>query len=191
MKYTIPKNSGLFTELSTLLIALQSMAVTLELIATGKVNHKPGDFLTIEAKHLDMKVRVPLVGPIQAALANIDPDFIDLEVIEGRGKDVDFLYITSGFQKFIDTIFLSFLVMYFEKAKSQIMGKFSESSVSWPDAWQMGRAVRNAASHNGTVFNSKNRKAVFWRELTFSPHDEPHKNLLQLINGGDIFFINA
>jgi len=75
--------------------------------------------------------------------------------------------------------------MYFEKTKSQIIGKYSESTDTWPDAWQMGRAVRNAASQNGRVFKVQRAKAVFWGELTFSPHDEPHKNLLQLINGGD------
>lgn len=62
------------------------MGVASELILTGKVNHKLGDFLTIEAKHLVMQIRVPLVGPIQAALANIDPAFIEIEVIEGRKK---------------------------------------------------------------------------------------------------------
>jgi hypothetical protein len=86
MKYTFFKNTDFFTELNTLLIALQGIGVTSEFILAGKVNHKPGDFLTIEAKHLDMQIRVPLVGPIQAALGNIDPDFIDLEVIEGRKR---------------------------------------------------------------------------------------------------------
>lgn len=189
MKYTILKNSGFYTELNTLLIALQGMGVTSELILTGKVNHKPGDFLTIEAKHLDMQVRVPLVGPIQTALANIDPAFIEIEVIEGRKKGVDFLYVASGFQKFNDAIFLPFLVTYFEKYKHEITEKHSADRNSWPDAWQMGWAVRNAASHNGRVFTAKTAKAVFWRELTFSPHDETHKNLLQLINGGDILLL--
>lgn len=130
------------------------MGVTSELILTGKVNHKPGDFLTIEAKHLDMQIRVPLVGPIQAALDNTDPELIQLEVIEGRKNDRGILYATSGFQKFIDTIFLPFLVSYFEKYKHEITEKHSASSDSWPDSWRMGWAVRNAASHNGRVFRT-------------------------------------
>jgi hypothetical protein len=128
MKYTILKNSGFFTELNTLLIALQGIGVTSELIQTGKVNHKLGDFLTIKTKYLDMQIRVPLVGPIQIALANTEPEFIQIDVIEGQKKNADFLCVTSGFQKFIDTIFLSFLVNYFEKTKSQIIGKYSEST---------------------------------------------------------------
>lgn len=189
MKYTIFKNNGLFTELHTLSIALQGMGVTSELILTGNVNHKPGDFLTIEAKHLDIQIRIPMVGPIQAALANTEPVFIEIEVIEGRKKGVDFLYATSGFQKFVDAIFLPSLVSYFEKYKYEIIEKYSAGRDTWPNTWQMGWAVRNAASHNGRVFNSKTAKAVFWRELTLSPCDAPHKNLLQLINGGDILIL--
>lgn len=189
MKYTILKNSGFYIELNTLLIALQGMGVASELILTGKVNHKLGDFLTIEAKHLDIQIRIPLVGPIQAALANTELAFIEIEVIESRKKGVDLLYTTSGFQTFIDAIFLPFLVSYFEKYKFQITERYSAGRNTWPNAWQMGWAVRNAASHNGSVFTSKTAKAVFWRELTFSPHDEPNKNLLQFVNGGDILLL--
>ena len=151
MKYTILKNSGFYIELKTLLIALQGMEVASELILTGKVNHKPGDFLTIEAKHLDIQIRIPLVGPIQAALANTELAFIEIEVIESRKKGVDLLYTTSGFQTFIDAIFLPFLVSYFEKYKFQITERYSAGRNTWPNAWQMGWAVRNAASHNGSV----------------------------------------
>jgi|GEM_PF-1608173 len=189
MKHTILKNSGFYTELNILLVALQGMGVASELILTGKVNHRPGDFLTIEAKHLDIQIRIPMVGPIQAALANTEPTLIEIEVIEGRKKGVDLLYATSGFQKFVDAIFLPFLVCYFEKYKHEITEKYSAGRDTWPNAWQMGWAIRNAASHNGRVFASKTAKAIFWRELTFSPHDEPHKNLLKLINGGDIFIL--
>lgn len=138
VRFTILKHSGFYTELNTLLIALQGIGVTSELILTGKVSHKLGDFLTIEAKHLDMQIRVPLVGPIQAALANTDPAFIEIKVIEGRKKGVDFLYTKSGFQNLIDAIFLPFLVSYFEKYKHEITGHYSAGRNSWPDAWQMG-----------------------------------------------------
>ncbi len=53
IKYKILKNSDLFLEFSTLLIALQAVGISSELIFTGTINHKQGDWLTIEAKHLD------------------------------------------------------------------------------------------------------------------------------------------
>lgn len=189
MKYKIPKDSSFFFELNILLIALQGMAIASELILTGKINHQPGDYFTIEAKYLDMRIRLPLVGPIESALANSHPEFIEIEVIQGRDKEKDFLFVTSGFQRFIDSIFLPFLVNYFEKYKDEIKAKYPAGRDTWPDAWQMGWAVRNAASHNGRVFTKKTEKLICWRKFIFSPYNESDKNLLQLINGGDILIL--
>jgi hypothetical protein len=189
LKYKILKNSDLFLEFSTLLIALQGVCISSELILTGTINHKQGDWLTIEANHLDLRIRLPLVGPIQAALANSSPEFMEIEVIQGRDKDVEFLHTTSGFQKFVNSIFLPFLVSYFEKNKIYISTKFPAGRDTWPDAWQMGWAVRNASSHNGSVFTKTTTKPIHWNGLRFSPNDEPHKNILSLVNGGDILVL--
>lgn len=189
MKYKILKNSDLFLEFNTLLIALQGVSVASELILTDKITHSQGDWLTIEAKYLDLRIRLPLVGPIQAALTNLLPEFMEIEIIQGRDKDSEYLHTTSGFQQFINLIFLPFLVSYFEKHKSYISNKFPAGRDTWPDSWQMGWAVRNASSHNGRVFTKKSVKSIHWNGFRFSPNDEPLKNILKLINGGDILVL--
>lgn len=189
MKYKILKNSDLFLEINTLLIALQGVGIAIQLILTGKVNHASGDWLTIEAKYLDLRIRIPIVGPIQAALTNISPEFMEIEVIQGRDKEVQFLHTTSGFQEFVNSIFLPFLVSYFEKNKNGILNKYPAGRDTWPDAWQMGWAIRNASSHNGRVFSNKSAKPIHWNQFTFSPNDEPHKKILTLVNGGDILML--
>jgi hypothetical protein len=117
VKYKILKNSDLFLEVSTLLIALQGVGISSELILTCTINHNQGGWLTIEAKHLDLRIRLPPVGPIKASLPNSSPEFMEIEVIQARDKDVEFLHTTSGFQNFVNSIFLPFLVSYFEKIK--------------------------------------------------------------------------
>jgi len=47
--YHITDKNGLYSELLTLLIALQGVSIATEYLISGKPNYKPGDFLTVEA----------------------------------------------------------------------------------------------------------------------------------------------
>ena len=66
------------------------MGSTTKRILTSKKTYKLGNFLAIEARPLDMQIRLPFAGPIQAALTNTESDFIQIEVIEGRRSGVNF-----------------------------------------------------------------------------------------------------
>lgn len=187
--YHITKRTGFFNEINTLLIALQGVAVSAELYVSGKVEHKAGDYVTVEARHLNARVRLPLYGPIQAALANKKPDIIEITVVSGKESEREFAHWTSGFQQFVHSIFLPFLVRYHEAHRAQIEKRFSAGRHTWPEPWQMSWAIRNAASHNGRVFDKLGQRSVSWQGLTFSPADEPAKEILNLVNGGDLLVL--
>lgn len=186
--YKIVRSTGFYPQLNTLLIALQGVAVATELRATGSVSHQPGDYLTIEAKHSAKEVRLPLVGPVEAALANRKPDEIHLTVVHGK-TTVRHPHSTSGFKDFVDAIFLPFLVNYHETHIDDVKAQHTQTRTAWPNAWQMSWALRNAASHGGKVFEKSTQKPVSWEGLTFSPSDEPAKKITSLINGADIFLL--
>jgi hypothetical protein len=187
--YRITKQTGFYDELCTLMIALQGVAVSTEYILNNKAEYAAGDHLTVEAKHLASKVRLPLFGPIQAAIHNLEPDQIDLTVVSDRQAEQNFSHQISGFQKFVNAIFKPFLVSYHEAHKDEIEHKFPSGRHTWPDAWQMSWAVRNATSHNGTVFNDPHRKPVSWRGIHHSPSDDKTSPLLEKINGGDLLIL--
>ena len=109
--YKIVPSTGFYPQLNALLIALQGVAVAAELRVIGAVAHNVGDYLTVQAKHLQEEVRVPLVGPVEAALANRKPDEVHLTVVHGTTSS-NHAYWTSGFAEFVDAIFLPFLVNY-------------------------------------------------------------------------------
>jgi hypothetical protein len=184
--FRITQATGFFHEVNTLLIALQGVAVASELIVSGSVQHNPGDYVTIEARYLNARVRLPLVGPIQAALANRLPGEIEITLVSGRDEEQQFSRCTSGFQRFVDSIFLPFLVAYHERHLDEIVKQYPAGRTAWPSAWQVSWAIRNAASHNGRVFEKPTQQPVSWRGLTFSPNDEPTTTLLGLVNGGDL-----
>jgi hypothetical protein len=188
--YRITKQTGFYEEICNLLIALQGIAVSTEYILGGKANYSPGDYLTVEAKHLNSEVRLPVFGPIQAAIQGLEPDQIEISIL--RKKDIGGFYPheISGLQRFIDSIFKPFIVSYFEAYKSEIEIKFPAGRDKWPDVWQMSWAVRNAISHNGTVYSrNPNGKPVSWKGLHHSPSIEQNSPILQKLNGGDMLVL--
>jgi hypothetical protein len=187
--YRITKQTGFYEELCTLMIALQGVAVSTEYLLHNKAEYAVGDYLTIEAKHLVSKIRLPLYGPIQAAIGSLEPDQIELIVVPDRQAEQSFEHQIAGFQKFVNAIFKPFLVSYHEAHRGEIERKFPSGRDTRPEPWQMGWAVRNAASHNGTVFTSPAQKSISWRGITHSPSDDSKSPLLERINGGDILIL--
>lgn len=186
--FVVVKTTGFYPELNVLMIALQGVAVAAALTVHGKVEFQPGDFVNIEALHLKHGVRLPVHGPIEAALQNRQPDSIHVTVdavVPAASPGVQ----TAGFASFVNAIFLPFLVSYHERHRSAVAAKFSTDRTSWPEPWQMSWAIRNAASHAGTVFEKQTQRPVSWRGLTFGPNDEPTRKLLSQVNGGDILLL--
>jgi hypothetical protein len=184
--FRITQDAGFFHEINTLLIAFQGVAGVTDLIISGNGLHQAGDYMTIEGKHLNVRVRLPLFGPIQAALTNTLPDAIEITFVMGRDKQSEFSHHTSGFIRFVNSIFLPFLVAYHERYISGIKQQYPGGRTAWPNAWQMSWAIRNAASHNGRSFEKATQQAVTWRGLCFGPLDEPAITVLDLVNGGDL-----
>ena len=56
----------------------------MELLRTGTVQYAEGDYAVIECKLVDIQVHLPLYGPIQAMMKNIEPDFIEITVSISR-----------------------------------------------------------------------------------------------------------
>lgn len=186
--YKIMKTTGFYPELNTLLISLQSVAVAAELYRAGKVEMNPGDFVTLEAKHLLKEVRLPLYGPVQAAMINVQPDEIHLSEVHGKTNPL-LLFWTSGFQNFVDALFLPFLVSFHQRNRETLIKRFGQDRTAWPAPWQMSWALRNAASHGGKVFENQKQKPVRWHGITFGPADETTKCLTAMVNGADVLLL--
>jgi hypothetical protein len=187
--YRITKQTGFHGEICTLLIALQGVAISTEYLLSGKAVYSPGDYLTVEAKHLNAKVRLPIFGPIQAAIQGREPDQIDITVVENKDEERDYPHTVTGFQRFVDSIFRPFIVSYHEAYKAEIESRFPAGRDTWPDAWQMSWAIRHATSHNGTVYTNSKGKPVSWRGIHHSPLKDQSSPILHEINGGDILVL--
>lgn len=185
--YKFEQSSGLFEDLNALLIAISGVAISAELTLSGNATFNPSDYLTLEGKHLDVKVRLPLFGPIPTALIGTRPDFIEVTVVTGKEKEKSYTHTTNGFIATIHAIFQPFFVNYYERHIEEIKMTHGNFDKVWPLPWQMGRVIRNGISHGGCVyFRSPKHQSVLWQGLTLSPSDNGEQLLGNLISVGDL-----
>jgi hypothetical protein len=178
--YEVTPKAALFEQLNMVVTATAALYIAVDLHVSGRVELKPGDYCTIEAKHLDVQIRLPLTGPIQVALSNKKPDVIQITV-EPKAKGPDFKAKTQGFLAVVNAIFMSFAVNYYENNVFHVRSRFQGDRTKWPDCWQMGWVVRNCASHGGKVYYQSARP-VTWRGLTVSAESngQPLTDLLMM-----------
>jgi hypothetical protein len=187
--YVLRPSDGAFDDVNLILISLASLATASSYHVEGTANFAPGDYLTIEGRHIEARLRLPLHGPIPAAIAGRRPDVIELTLVPGRDAERTFAVKTSGFARYVDALFVPFVVTYFQRYRAAVERKFKSDRTQWPASWQMGWAVRNAASHGGIAFERPSQRPVSWRGLTFGPADEPAKSLSMLLNGADLLLL--
>lgn len=187
--YYLKPSDGVFDDVNLVLIALASLATASSYQVDGVANFAPGDYLTIEGRHMEARLRLPLHGPVPAAIAGRKPDVVELTLVPGRDIERTYTVNTGGFASYIDSLFVPFVVTYFQRYRATVERKFKPDRTHWPASWQMGWAVRNAASHGGIAFERRNQRPVSWRGLTFGPADEPAKSLSKLLNGADLLLL--
>ena len=187
--YRLTPTHLLFEDVNVLLIAVASLATAASVHVDGYANFNSGEYLTIEGRHLDIRVRLPVHGPVEVAIANKKPDSIEITVVAGRDVERAYAVNTGGFASYVDNLFLPFLVTFFQRHRSQVEEKYTKDRLAWPASWQMGWAVRNAVSHGGVAFERAGQKPVVWRGLAFSPADEPAKSLIKILNGADLLLL--
>jgi hypothetical protein len=171
--YQLTVRHPAFEEIKTLLIAISSLATAVSYHTDGHAQFNPGDYVTVECRHMSGRVRLPIHGPVQAAIAGRLPDTIEITVLQGRDAERGFSVYTDVFQDYFRSLVHPLVLSCYQRHRSTLHAKFGGSRIAWPPSWQFAWAVRNASAHAGRAFDSKPRKPVVWRSLEFSPEDEP------------------
>jgi hypothetical protein len=190
--YRVSKKTGFYGEICNLLVVLQGVALSTAYLLDEQADFAPGDYITVVAKHLDAKVRLPLHGPIEASILGREPDYIDITIVANKDEERSYSHTVKGLRRFVDVIFKLFIVGYHEAYKPEIERRYPAGRDQWPNAWQMSWAVRNAVCHSGSVFkNSKSEspKMVSWRGIEHRLEDDEHTPILSRLNGGDLLIL--
>src|SRR4051812_49343546 len=101
--YPIRGASPAFQDIHSLTIAIAGVAIALTHRGGGSIAFNPGDYLAFEARASRQEVRLPLYGPIEAALIPRKPDVIELTVIDAVQPSLAYAHQVAGLGEFVDS----------------------------------------------------------------------------------------
>lgn len=166
----VTKQNRSYSEFDSLVIILASLYTALEYKRIGKADCNPGDSVLLEGLSSRKMIRMPLYGPIEAALNNLKPDLIEITIEDLVQSTQIYQVNISSLQKTINYICMPHFVSFYEANISEAENKFGETYSIWPASWRMGWVVRNALSHNRKIYyKNPTTPAVAWRSATISP----------------------
>jgi len=195
--YQITKQQNCYQDLLPLLASCAGIYTALQARLLQNVSSSLGDVLVIECKYLDMRVALPLHGPIEAAIQNVKPQVITVGVLAGRSLGAaPMQHHLNGFREIFDTLMQPYLTNQFERHKVAMLQKHHSDRTKLPDAWQMAWVIRNGLSHNGKVHfdtpktPSKIPAPVHWQGLRIGPEHQGQTILGNLLNIGDLIVLS-
>ena len=185
----INKQSRSYQEIDSLIIVIAALGISFEYKINNAVNYKPGDYVTLEGLSTQKMIRLPLYGPVEAAINNQKPDIIAITIEEMAPSINRYQVNTSALSNTIDYIFSPYFVTFYENNYSDAETKFGNDFVKWHVAWRMGWVVRNALSHNGRIhFKKLSTPPITWKGLTISP-EQQNTPLRSILNFTDMLLL--
>ncbi|OLF81480.1 hypothetical protein AWH62_02075 [Maricaulis sp. W15] len=149
-----------------------SVGIAAQYYADGRVTVNPGDYLAVVSNRFPMQLRVPMSGPVEAALMEIPISRIDL-AIEASTPAPTYKIWTSGYQSLVRHLIAPLFVDFYEQHLPWIEANLGGRDGSkWPAVLDFARVIRNACSHGGKLtFKNSTSRSVNWRGITYSPAD--------------------
>jgi hypothetical protein len=168
-----------------LCILVQSLHHAAHYLAFGKVDVKPNSVFGLICLREDVVFGLPMVGPLERALASRDSEGIkievsrldpDLRVVRGSvtiGRKEEGSIATTGLGAAMFLILTPLFVEFYESYRDWLYHHFKRDIERWPPEWRFGRVIRNACSHGGAIKIDPKKKEspVHWRGLTYSASD--------------------
>lgn len=188
-----PEKHLFFNDFYVFLIALNSIGAVVQFCLTGQDFRKMGTYSTIEGKHLQIEMRLPVQGTIESLIKGVKPDHIELDVLPKRtaspaqGPDSPGHQTVVNFSDMINSFSQSMFLNFYEREKEKIKGWHGNHTDTWPSVWRFAWLVRNAISHDGKVtIYDPSLQRVTWRGLEYSSSDNGTKILGDVFTSADI-----
>lgn len=192
--FQIASSRSCFRDFLPLLATCSATYAAVQVHTTGCFISAPDHAFVISCKHLDLRVALPLHGPIEDALQNRVLAGIAIGVLQGRALTSMPGFESEGFRDLFDRMIHPYVVNQFERGRPLIEGRFSTDRTKWPAAWQMGWLIRNGLAHGGTVHFDLRRKTdpspVYWHGLSISVKQQNQPILGNFVNIGDLIVLS-
>jgi hypothetical protein len=179
-KITTSPQHRLHERLNKLLVLHEAIGTAVLLRIGRSTNFNRGDTATLACSQIPIAIRVPIVGPLQIAMANLKPDGIEIDVIPRPAEGQAFTPFAggisapqpvTGLQYILPTMTAPILVELYESVSDWLYSSIGHQD-TWPSVLQFSRVIRHAASHGGSInMTGRSPKPVSWYGLTYSQSD--------------------
>jgi hypothetical protein len=165
--------------MNNLLIVQSAVTIAAHLRVHGHANFPPGSVAVAECQQLDLEVKLPIHGPLEAAIAERFPDLIHFEFVPKRlqfsvwaGGTPDLRPTTFGLMAVVANLIAPVFSEFYESYKDWIHSQSGRRTNNWPPEWRFARVIRNAISHGGEiVIDNPTEPPASWYGLTYSRAD--------------------
>lgn len=177
----------LHARLETFLIINAAFVYATASVAGREQPVERGDMVNCFCRYLNINVRLPLHGPLQAALAGKSPDRIAIEceeiisrpqytgVGEWAGGFGSSRGISFGFAATIANMISPIFVEFYESYRQAVFATY-QGQDNWPEVWRFARVVRNGLSHGGCIsIERATERPARWYGLTYSHANNGHR----------------
>lgn len=174
---TITRQHGFFRELTTFLVAVASLQRALETERTDAADaFEEDDYLELigrkEVSNLALGFWPRRL--LRSLLFNRWPQEIVLQ--ERELEKMDRVARQFGIDDFHMYVMQITFTEYYERYRPFVEAEHGEGPDDWPKCWQVGRHVRNAFAHGGTVdIRDEEAPSIEWRGLSIGPEKHGEK----------------
>jgi hypothetical protein len=143
-------------------------------VALG-LQHTPplkGHSYSLESARFPLLILLPIAGPFYlAATNNAQPRTYQVQFTEHEPQPPG--PTTPQLRTVHHMAFSSIFVVFYERYRPWLQGKFGRDVKSWPAFFRFCWAIRNACTHHDGRINFTNPESasVSWAGLTYSPAD--------------------
>jgi hypothetical protein len=198
----IRRGDRLYERFNNLVIVNAAMVIATTYLVRGAAKFEPGTPFLHACKQIELDVKLPVSGPLEAALANVKPDAMHIEVSARMPPEPDFNEWAAGLGRprpstfglaaaaanMISPIFVEF----YEAYRQYIHDKYRRAE-SYPTLWRFARVIRNSIAHGGFItIQSAKERPVAWYGLNYSYADNGRKIVGFVesdLTGGDLILL--
>jgi hypothetical protein len=195
-RFTIRGRHRLHERLNNLLITNSALCIAAYYLLHGAAKFKPGEHMAWVCKQLDIEIKLPLHGPLEAALSNKMLDLIRLTCLP-RERDpwpaplFKSPAVTYGLTNVSANMVAPIFVEFYEAYCDWIFKRFHKPK-NWPPVWRFAHVIRNSVSHGGLIDIDPRDDPSPWYGLTYSSADNGHRPMGGLnpdLGAGDILIL--
>jgi hypothetical protein len=117
----ISQSNRSFKEINSLVIIMAALSTAFDVRLNRSTNYIPGANITIEGLTIRKIIRLPIYGPIEAAVQNLQPNFIELTILDNPKIKPEIPVKQDINISFLDTIKLHLFTSFCNLLRKQLL----------------------------------------------------------------------